>query len=97
MSSIAASEIDHLANKSRVEPMTDLLEQAVEAVRQMPAAEQDSIAHAMLSLAKIGEPLDIEPEHRAAVAEGMAQAARGEFVDGSAGDIITRAFQRART
>ncbi len=77
--------------------MTDLLEQAVEAVRQMPADEQDRIAHAMLSLARISEPLDIEPAHRAAVVEGMAQAARGEFVDGTASDIVARAFRRART
>ena len=77
--------------------MTDLLEKALAAVRQMPAAEQDSIAQAMFSLAHLGEPLDIEPEHRAAVMEGMAQTARGEFAEGSASEIVARAFERART
>lgn len=77
--------------------MTDLLEKAVEAVRQMPAAEQDSIAQAMLSLARIGAPDEIEPEHRAAVMEGMAQADRGEFAPGEASDIVARAFARSRT
>lgn len=76
--------------------MTDLLDRALEAVRRMPPAEQDSIAEAMLSLARIGRPLDIEPEHRAAVMEGMAQAARGEFAAGDAGAIVAAAFARAR-
>lgn len=76
--------------------MTDLLEKAVAAVRQMPAAEQDTIAQAMLSMAKIAEPLDIEPEHLAAVMAGMAQADRGEFVPGEPSEIVARAFARAR-
>ncbi|GJD95254.1 acetyltransferase [Methylobacterium iners] len=76
--------------------MTKLLEQAVEAIRRMPPAEQDTIAQAMLSLAKIGEPLDIEEEHRAAVMEGIAQAERGEFVEGTAREVVARAFRRAR-
>ncbi|GJE61160.1 hypothetical protein [Methylobacterium trifolii] len=77
--------------------MTELLEKAVAAVRRMPSAEQDSIAEAMLSLAGIGELLEIEPEHRAAVLEGMAQAAQGAFADGDASEIVARAFRRART
>jgi predicted transcriptional regulator len=76
--------------------MTDLLDRALDAVRRMPPAEQDSIAEAMLSLAGIGRPLDIEPEHRAAVMEGRAQAARGEFVEGDVQAIVARAFARAR-
>ena len=76
--------------------MSDLLERAVDAVRRLRPAEQDTIAQAMLSLAGIGGPDEIEPEHRAAVAEGMAQGEQGEFVAGTAGDIIARAFDRAR-
>jgi len=76
--------------------MTDLLEKAVEAVRRMPPAEQDTIARAMFSLVHLGEPLDIEPEHRAAVMEGMAQAERGAFAEGNASEVVARAFQRAR-
>lgn len=76
--------------------MTDLLEKAVEAARQMSPADQDDLAAAMLSLMQIGEPLAIEPEHRAAVLEGMAQIARGEFAEGTASEIVARAFARAR-
>lgn len=52
--------------------MTKLLEQALEAVRQMPAADQDNIASAMLSMAKIGDALDVDPEHWAEVLETLA-------------------------
>lgn len=74
--------------------MTDLFEKAVSAVRQMPTAEQDTIAQAMLSLARIGESPDgddIEPEHLAAVLEGMAQADRGEF---ATDEEVAAAFRR---
>ncbi len=76
--------------------MTDLLEKAVAAVRQMPTAEQDNIARVMLSMAKMAEPLDIEPEHLPAVMVGLAQADRGEFVEGEAAEIVARAFARGR-
>lgn len=77
--------------------MTELLEKALEAVRQMKPDDQDHIAGMMLSVAQIGVGDEIEPEHYAAVMEGMAQADRGEFVEGEAGDIVSRAFARART
>lgn len=54
--------------------MSKLLDQAVDAVRALPAAAQDEIARAMLALA--GN--DAEPAHLAAVLEGLAQAKRGE-------------------
>jgi len=76
--------------------MTDLLDKAVAAVRRMSAAEQDTIARAMLSLAQIAEPLDVEPEHRAAVTAGLEQADRGAFVEGEATEIIAAAFARVR-
>lgn len=59
--------------------MTDIVEQAAEAMRRMPAAERDSVAHAVLSLAKGKPPLDIDPEHLPFVLEGLAQIERGEF------------------
>lgn len=77
--------------------MTDLLEKALAAVRRMPADDQDAIAQAMLSMAKIADPLEIEPEHAAAVRAGLEQADRGAFVEGDASTIIARAFARART
>jgi hypothetical protein len=76
--------------------MTDLLDKAVAAIRRMPAAEQDSIAQAMLSLARIAEPLGVEPEHAVAVAAGLDQADRGLFVDGEATEIVAAAFARVR-
>lgn len=55
--------------------MTKLLEKAVEAVRRLPPDNQDEIARAMLALAGgNGDPDDIDPEHLADVAEGLAQA-----------------------
>ena len=62
--------------------MTDRLEKAVAAVRRMAAAEQDTIA----------EPLDVAPEHVAAVTAGLDQADRGAFVEGEASEIVAAAF-----
>lgn len=59
--------------------MTALLEQAVEAMRQMPPAAQDSMAQAILFLARGVTLEEIEPEHLPYVLEGLAQAERGEF------------------
>lgn len=76
--------------------MTDLLEKAVAAVCQMPAAERDTIAEAMLSVVKLAEPLDIEPERLAVATAGMAQAVRGECVEREASEIGARAFPRPK-
>lgn len=77
--------------------MTDLLEKAVAAVGRMPAAEQDAIARAMLSLAQIGEDADgddMEPEHLTAVLEGLAQVERGEFATDEEVAAAFRRFER---
>lgn len=76
--------------------MTDLLEKAVAAVRQMSADDQDTIAQAMLSMAKIADSLEIEPEHVAAVMASLEQADRGAFVEGEASTIIARALPALR-
>ena len=60
--------------------MTKLLEQAIEAVRRLPADSQDDIARTILHLAGSeveAEPID--PAHLPAVLEGLAQAKRREF------------------
>jgi predicted transcriptional regulator len=60
--------------------MTKLLERAIERMRELPAQDQDAIANALLSLA--GEPtavVSLDDDTRAAVAEGLAQAERGDF------------------
>jgi hypothetical protein len=61
--------------------MTKLLEQAIEKIREMPEAEQDLAAEVLLNIAaKKDEPEQLDPETRAAILEGLAQADRGEFV-----------------
>jgi hypothetical protein len=61
--------------------MTKLLDQALEAVRDLPADVQDDIARIVLELAGRGDaaPVALSPEERAAIAESKAAAARGEF------------------
>ena len=62
-------------------PMTKLLEQAIEAARQLPPEEQDDIARAIIQLAGAGDtkPVALTPEERAAIDKSKAAAARGEF------------------
>ena len=53
--------------------MTKLPEQAIEAVHPLPAASQDDIARAIISLAGSEfEPEPVDPAHLAAVLEGLA-------------------------
>jgi hypothetical protein len=62
--------------------MTKLLEEALEAVRQLPDDGQDEIARAMLALAggrAEGEPVPLTADEQAAIAHSKAAAARGEF------------------
>jgi predicted transcriptional regulator len=61
--------------------MTKLLERAIERVRELPAQDQDALAHALLSITGEESPVvQLDEETRAAVEEGLAQAERGEFV-----------------
>jgi len=72
--------------------MTKLLEQAIEAVRRLPADSQHVIAPTILHLAGSeveAEPVD--PVHLAAVLEGLAQAKRREF---ATDDEVEAAFRR---
>ena len=61
--------------------MTKLLDQALEAVRDLPADAQDDIARVVLQLAGVDEssPMALLPEERAVIAASKAAAARGEF------------------
>jgi hypothetical protein len=59
--------------------MTKLLEQAIEKVRKLPEADQDTVAVAVLSMAE-EQPVALDPDTRAAIREGLEQARRGEFV-----------------
>jgi hypothetical protein len=61
--------------------MTKLLEQAIEAARRLPPAEQDDIARAIIQLAGGSEdaPVQLTPDERDAIARSKAAAARGDF------------------
>lgn len=73
--------------------MTELLEKAVEAVRQLPAKTQDEIARAMLELVEgDGEPHPIDAAHLPAVLEGLAQANRREFASDAEVEAAFRRF-----
>jgi hypothetical protein len=61
--------------------MTKLLDQAIEAARNLPPDEQDDIANVVLRLTGAdGEsPTPLTPEEHAAITASKAAAARGEF------------------
>jgi hypothetical protein len=73
--------------------MTELLEKAMEAVRQLPPEAQDEIARAILRFAgNEGEPEPVEPHHLPAVLKGFAQARRGEFASEAEVEAAFRRF-----
>lgn len=74
--------------------MSDILDQAVEAMRRLPPATRDSMAHAILTLAQGGAPVGIEPEHLPSMLEGLAQIERGEFTEGDPDTLVEAAFSR---
>jgi hypothetical protein len=61
--------------------MTKLLDQALEAVRLLPPANQDEIARVIMQLAgaDLPAPVSLSLEEREAIARSKAAAARGEF------------------
>jgi predicted transcriptional regulator len=61
--------------------MIRLLDQALEAARNLPPAAQDDIARVVLRLAGNDEeaPVTLSADERAAIAASKAAAARGEF------------------
>ena len=75
--------------------MTKLLEEALEAVRRLPAKSQDDIARAMLHLAnRDAAPERIDAAHLNAVLEGLAQSERREFASDSEVEAAFRRFDR---
>jgi hypothetical protein len=61
--------------------MTELLEQAIAEIRELSEADQNRAAGLLLTFTanrKLPEALD--PQTRAAILEGLAQAERGELV-----------------
>jgi len=61
--------------------MTKLLDQALEAVRNLPADMQDDIARVVLRLTGADDetPVPLTPQEQAAIAVSKAAAARGEL------------------
>jgi len=61
--------------------MTKLLDQALEAVRDLPPDVQDDIARIVLELASGGDgpSVALSADERAAIANSKAAAGRGEF------------------
>jgi len=75
--------------------MTKLLDEALEAVRQLPPSSQDEIARAMLNLAGTeGEPEAVEPAHLPSILEGLAQAKRRQFATDEEVEATFRRFDR---
>jgi hypothetical protein len=73
--------------------MTKLLERALEAVRRLPADEQDEIARAILTLAgNKEEPEAIDPAHLPDVLESLAQARRRQFATDAEVEAAFRRF-----
>jgi hypothetical protein len=61
--------------------MTKLMDQAIEAVRDLPPDVQDDIARVVLQLAGGADSVAValSPEERTAISSSKASAARGEF------------------
>jgi hypothetical protein len=61
--------------------MTKLLEQALQAARNLPSEVQDDIARVVLQLAGADDspPVPLTNDERAAIARSKEDAARGEF------------------
>jgi hypothetical protein len=64
-----------------MQTMTKLLNDAFAAVRNLPSANQDEIARAILRLTGTDDepPVALSTDERAAIAASKAAAARGEF------------------
>ena len=70
-----------LKGEFTIETMTKLLEQALEAARNLSPDAQDDIARVVLRLTGADEepPISLSPEERTAITASQEAAARGEF------------------
>jgi hypothetical protein len=73
--------LDFNASQPYIVAMTKLLDEAVDAVRRLPADDQDDIARAIMRLAgsDLAAPVVLSPDEREAIARSKAAAERGEF------------------
>jgi hypothetical protein len=73
--------------------MTKLFDKALEAVRRLPASEQDEIARTILRLVnEDGEPEPISAADLPVVLRGLGQARRNEFAEENDVEAAFRRF-----
>jgi len=73
--------------------VTDLLEKAVATVRRMAPEAQDAIAQAMLDMAQVGAPSEIDPDHLKDVLEGLNEIAHGDIASPEEVEAVFRRFR----
>jgi hypothetical protein len=75
-----ALELPDGGRKDYIPGMTELLEQAIEAARSLPADMQDELARMLLQFAGKDQPVvELTAEEESSFAASLAQADRGEF------------------
>jgi predicted transcriptional regulator len=72
--------------------MTKLLEKAVAKARQLPDADQDALAIALLSMSDSLASDELDHETRAAIREGLDQARRSELVPDEEVEALWRRY-----
>lgn len=73
--------------------MSELLKRAISAVSELSEGDQDEIARMMLAMSADEGVLPVEPGHKDAVAEGLAQARSGEIASDEAVEAAWRRFE----
>jgi predicted transcriptional regulator len=69
--------------------MTELLEKALESVRELPDEKQDALARLLMQFVGSEQSeLELSPEEAASFDESLAQAERGEFATDEEVDAI---------
>ena len=68
------------------------IEQAIEALRNLPTQRQHELAGYIYELASHPEPEDIDPAHLQAVLEGLAQIERGDIATDEEVEAAYRSF-----
>ena len=72
--------------------MTDLMQTALEAVRNWPGERQDEAAALLLAMDRLGsDAYRASPKELAAIDAGLAEAARGDF---ASDEEVEAAFAR---
>ncbi|MFD1704323.1 hypothetical protein ACFSCV_15050 [Methylopila henanensis] len=74
--------------------MTELLEQAVQTARKLPAEMQDELARLMLTYAgRDAQVIDLTPEEEADLIEAQAEMKRGDFATDDEVEAVLSRFR----